>query len=271
MTDSKPVRLCEFCKSPISSMRGVRAKFCSSQCNERQFAAKRRKERDPSLVIVHSCLSSEFDNFDISKCRCRWYLGDKKIEGLFKQNAVRNLNPSTRSALHWDRGDVFLIGKRVRTPRGASIERAHIVRGVQRFNLKQQREKSPEQMKAEVEDLRRRIAHDQLEKDEDEKHRWEVWADLQQQFYASLTTEYSESEWLDMEQTQATLPVYVSGIGNDERSSIGRSVKNSIEPTNGIDVDTAQEEIRDGFEIVDADCEKESEDQEELEKFEEAA
>jgi hypothetical protein len=202
-------------------MRGHSAKFCSSRCYERQDAAKRRKQRDPNLVVVHSCLSSEFDAFNVHKCRCRSYLGDQKIEELFKQNAARNLNPEHRSAIHWDRGDVVLIGKRVHTPRAATIDKARILRGVQR--PRSTHGKSDKSLKADFAELERRVQEDKLEKSEDERHRWSVWADLQRRFFTSLTKEYSEAVWLKMERIQKTIPVYISGIGHDERSSTGKT------------------------------------------------
>jgi hypothetical protein len=236
--EKSPVRLCECCQSPIPSMRGSRAKFCTSQCSHRQGAAKHRKGRDASLVLVHSCLSSEYDNFDARKCRCKLQLGDQKIEDLFKQNAARNLDPEHRQSVIWDRSDVLLVGKRVRTPRGASIERAHIFRGIQTFNLKQHRGKTPEQMKADLDDLRRRIAQEQLEKSEEEIFRWTAWALLQRECFAFLTREYSEVEWKRMEEVQKTLPSYVSGVGDDQRSTVGRNARSaevSIDDTDDLE------------------------------------
>jgi len=214
-----PERLCEFCSSPISSMRGPRAKFCSSKCSERQANARLKKGKDPSVVVVHSCLSNEFDNFNAKKCTCRKMLGDENIQELFKQNAVRNLDPEHRRFDCWDKHDVFLIGKRVHTPRGATIERSHIERGVAQY--RRLATQSPEKLKADAEDLERRIREDRLQQSEDEIHRWEVWAELQRRFFASLTREYSDSEWFAIEQVQRTLPGYVFGVGQDERTSSG--------------------------------------------------
>lgn len=220
-------RLCKFCTRPIGSMRGPVAIFCSRQCSQHAIKEKRKKVRDASDHIVHTCISSEFDNFNEAKCNCRLRLSDSKIERLFQENGARNLNPDHRQSMAWDRSDVFITGKLVHTPRVPTIERSHIFRGIQCPPQKPAKAKergktqTPEEAKSEYEDLQRRIKQDELERSEEARLRWETWAELQAEWLKSITIEIPETEWVASEKASRGDLACRTLLHVEERSSAG--------------------------------------------------
>jgi hypothetical protein len=228
-------RLC-LCGQTISPMSHANIKKCRA-CRERdewitkeskrraRLEATAKEAKQAGLVQLHSCLGNAADHLDAPPpCLCRKYVSVEKARELIRIGQAVDFE-SRQACFH--QRCIVETSRVNKTPRGATIEKAHILRGVQR--PKSIPGKTEEQLKAEVQALERRIQEDQLEKSEDERHRWEVWSELQREFYVSLTKQYSEADWLKMEQTQKTLPVYISGIGHDERSSTGKTKSQRID------------------------------------------
>jgi len=189
--------------------------------------------RKQGAVLIHSCLAGEYDPFDVSRCKCKQLATKDEVVDLFKQYLIRNLAADTRHADFWDgRSDVFLLNSHKQTPRVATLEQSHIERGLSR--VWDHRGKSQFQLEAEHQDLERRIAEDKLEKVEEERLRWDVWDQLQNQWLASITVEVPEAEWIAAEKSSRGDLACRTILSIDERTSAGAdynrpSTRESIE------------------------------------------
>jgi len=215
----------EGCVNPLSPMSRAGTK-CRS-CKNAEFQALRTAKRDQralvlrkqGAVLIHSCLAGEFDPFNVTRCKCKLLGTKEEVTDLFKQYLVRNLAPDSRHADHWDgRSDVFLLNSN-QTPRVPTLENAHILRGVEK--AWSHRGKSQAQLEAEHQDLQRRIAEDKLERFEEERLRWEVWAELQDEWTRSITVEIPEDKWIADEKAARGDLACRTILSIDERTSAG--------------------------------------------------
>jgi hypothetical protein len=169
--------------------------------------------RKSGLVLLHSCISNIHDAAPLH-CNCRkWYGSDKAKILISRGEAV---DYATRQAC-WRGGDLCVSGTLLRTPRSAGIERAHIERSLSTIS----KEKTPEQLKIEFDDLQRRILLDRTERAEEERYRWDVWAELQAKFFASIAVEVP-AEKFDIDQKEAYGRPRI--LTTENRSCVGRDV-----------------------------------------------
>jgi hypothetical protein len=194
-----------------------------------QTVAGKRKQF--GLVLLHSCVTGEWDNFNLRRCHCRKLLKKEEIGDLFHQNLIRNLAPDLRDADYWDgHGDVFLINTHKQSPRVPTLEQAHILRGVEQ--AWKHRGKSQLQLESEHQDLERRIKEDKLERFEEERIRWDVWDQLQNDWLKSITIEVPEAEWIVAEKAARGDLACRTLLHVEERSSAGADYNRSpaLEP-----------------------------------------
>jgi len=215
-------KLC-MCGQPLSKFGGSKSSLCR-QCRVLKEQEKRAQKRiqkqaevmrvakETGLVLVHSCLSNAFD--PERPCSCRRFVADEEARRLIDEEGAVNFN--LRKS-YFQRGEpILLANKRIRAPRASTIEAAHIQRGTERSQGK-----TSDQLKAEFDSLQRRIQLDLVEKAEEERLRWEVWADLQREFYRGLTIEIAESEWLAGERGSRGIPVVPLPVAFDLRTPNG--------------------------------------------------
>ena len=233
-------------------------------CKEKDTHEKRRQAGQRILdenkaagrVRLHSCVAHLLDPMPKS-CQCRKFVTFTEAREFIRIG--RAVDFRTREACFHERAiveaskqknpPVSTLGSRI------AIERIVVNDGGNRFD-----EKEIAKMKASIaEDSSWRKA------ERDSKVDFEHQLALEHQ--ALLVRVHSDEEWLEIEQVQRTLPGYVCGVGQDERTSIGRTVRGCSETSEG--VDTEQESVGDGFGIVDTEQPEGDEREEELEVGEE--
>lgn len=79
-------------------------------------------------VKVHKCYSIEFGEPRPIGCKCRWTVSVKEAEDMVKKGTADWVVGYDRPKPYQDGGQICLTGRMLRTPRGATIEKAHIER-----------------------------------------------------------------------------------------------------------------------------------------------
>lgn len=198
-------RLCS-CGQELSVMSGSKkCSDCRSRDQEikkqtRSEAARQRFEperlrreaelRQLGRVLFHSCIANICDAAP-PRCGCRKWVTVDKAKELIRQGLAVDWI-SREACFHLKNGgDIVTSSKLKRCPRSATIEKSHIERSLSTIS----KAKTPEQLKANYENLQRRIALDRTERAEEERYRWDVWAELSNHFFAEMTKEYSAEEF----------------------------------------------------------------------------
>src|SRR5258708_925528 len=187
---SSEKRVCSQCGTEIGSLRSSTAKFCG-RCREQNKRDVRRCRKELSLarrsikakqtgsVIFHSCLSrAEVDPFVPEHCRCRKMVSEEEAQVLVDQGAA--LDFASRLPM-FSSGPIIQIGKAKRTPRSTTVEKAHIIRLVQR--------KAGAKKDKTLEQLKEAVARDKAERFEEEQLRLEIYGDIQLEFLKKMIVE----------------------------------------------------------------------------------
>jgi len=129
---SAEVRLCLLCSGEIPKWKSKGTKFCNPGCKfkfEKQEKEK-RKVANPKISlgsILHQCLSNTLDA--AIPCKCRKRVSDKEAERLVAEGHV--VHYKTRAPVFIDGEPLLIVGKHLKFPRAATIERPHIQRATQ--------------------------------------------------------------------------------------------------------------------------------------------
>jgi hypothetical protein len=230
-----PESKCSDCGEPLLGIsRRTRCFKCQEKYDllQRLLARQKKNEditrmaREDGLILVHSCIANILDPPPPS-CRCQRWVTSIQAQKFVSQG--RCVDWETRQSFFVNR-PIAETSKHKQTPRGAGIEKAHILRGVESITVKNSAAfKPPEQIKAEYDGLRKRIQEDRLERGEDERQRWTVWSELQRDFLRSITREVPESEWLDLELKNLDVPLFAFGIDQRTHGGIGVNVESTQE------------------------------------------
>lgn len=79
-------------------------------------------------VRVHKCYSIDLSEPRPVACKCRWTVSVKEAEDMVKKGTAEWVVGYDRPKPYQDGGQICLTGRMLRTPRGATIEKAHIER-----------------------------------------------------------------------------------------------------------------------------------------------
>jgi hypothetical protein len=179
------------------------------------------------LVLLHSCVANVLDPAPPS-CRCRRWVTNDAAEDYLKQGRV----------VDWESCRPFFVGRAIveagrhkLTPRGAWIEKAHVLRGVESITVKSNNSfKSPEQIKTEYDILKKQIQEDRLDRSEDERHRWAVWYELQVECLKSITREIPAEEWSDLERIHLDVPLFsMACVDKRTRGGVGVNIGTEVD------------------------------------------
>lgn len=189
-----PARLCATCSEPVSPMRSGR--YCSRDC-----------AAGIGRVLVHSCLGNVADA-PLPKCKCKYRVSISA--------ATRMINHGEAVAFA-TRADAFdggpvLLRVAQKTPRVATIEAGHIKRAA---TFKEGRRR-PKLSQKQIEELQRAVAEEKSMRESEYRVRWDVYHELDLEMLSAITIEVPE-----MEDPWSGRCIFASGIGNDERSSVG--------------------------------------------------
>jgi hypothetical protein len=211
------------CGKALSRFGGVRLLLCRT-CRDRREQEKKEHKRiqkqqeamriakELGKSLVHSCLSNPCD--PEQPCACRRFVSAEEARRMVEEEGAVHFKLRTAYFLQGE--PILLVNKRLRAPRASTIEAAHMQRGVERSH-----HRSPDELKAQCELLQTRLNQERIDKDLEERLRWECWAELERDFYASLTVMVSDEEWHRSEQASRAVPVMPLAPGVDLRSSVG--------------------------------------------------
>jgi hypothetical protein len=186
MSNDSVERVCEVCNQEIPKWRSKSATVCSFGCQlkrraeKRQEAAEKRKEKRKTerkvkakdSVLFHDCIfggGGGIDPFVPWRCKCRKLVSEEKAQSLIARGEA--LDFETRTPV-FAGGAIVQIGKLLRTPRSATVEKAHVARLVEKPE-KKAREKTKS-----LEELRVAVAQDKAERFEEEQLRLEIFNEL---------------------------------------------------------------------------------------------
>jgi hypothetical protein len=236
-----PERFCS-CGTRLSSMSSATVcRSCRDAVAKKNQEERRRQKQQltidtakaAGLVLLHSCIGP----CDPEKiCLCRKLVPNEEAMRLVHEEGALNFKMRRPYFL---RGEAILeIGRRKQAPRASTIERSHIERGAERTS-KGNKNKTPDELKVEFDLLQQRIREDLAAKDEEERVRWEVWADLQRDFYRSFTVFVPEAEWLSAERENFGRPGTSVGQAADQRTPGG--IGNDVEPSQDGEVEAFED------------------------------
>src|SRR5260370_23984043 len=117
------VRLCQLCSSAIPKWKSKGTKFCNPGCKFK-FEQEKEKRRlvNPKISsgsILHQCLSNALDA--AIPCKCRKRISDEDANRLIREGRV--VDYKTRAPMFTEGHPLLIVGKHLRFPRSATIER----------------------------------------------------------------------------------------------------------------------------------------------------
>ena len=215
-------RVCVVCNNKISSMRrsGVchpcasarRAKL-NRETREKAREAKAKAREAIGKVIVHACISNTEVDPISTICGCKKTVSKADAYLLVKHGfAVA----ATTRKFAYDGGAVVFTSPAYRTPRSATIEKAHIERGTE-FG------KTVAYLITELKDVEE---ENNLTPAERERIRWEEYKRLGEAWMKSITKEYSDEEFqrVQREQFGRQWSAGISEKQQRDRGAIGNDV-----------------------------------------------
>jgi hypothetical protein len=166
---------------------------------------------EANFVLYHSCIGPA--DPALAWCSCRKYISLAQAREMANRGEIVDFG--TRASYFFGKGRDVLTSSRLKhTPRSATIEKSHILRGTNYTRIR-----TPEEAAGDYQALQTRIAADKADRFEEERLRWGVWAELTSEFFMSLTKVYSPEQWAAEEARQKTIPNLSCGIGHDERTN----------------------------------------------------
>ena len=268
---SAEVRLCLQCNGEIPKWKSRGTRFCNPGCKfkfEKQEKEKRKAANPKTSTdnILHQCLANALDA--AIPCKCRKRVSDKEAKRLVAEGHV--VNYKTRASVFIDGEPLLIVGKHLKFPRAATIERPMIERSVADIFTIKGKVRVKERTIAE---MQRAIAQDKLEKAEEESLRMNIYGWLTAEAWRALVVEVPAEEYDRAERDARGCCLFSFA---DERSSAGVDVfPLSLTPSDRWDAEV-EELIEDKPEIETEAVEEEESEREDdlvisLEELEEIA
>ena len=233
-------RVCEVCLKEIPTWKSKGTTVCSVTCRferrkqkAKEANGKRKADRQlKDSILFHNCFfggGGESDPFVPSRCKCRKFVSEEEAQSFIALGEA--IDFETRVPAFTGRA-IVQIGKLKRTPRSATVEKAHISRLVEKPKTKANaRERT-------LEELQAAVKQDQAERFEEEKWRLEIYGELNTEFLHSLIREVSADQYDHQEREAFGRPGIFSF--EEERTSHGVDV---VSLDVGFDDGTETEEI----------------------------
>ena len=167
---SSEKRVCLQCNGEIPKWKSKGTKFCNPGCKLR-FEQEKEKRRvtNPNIssgIILHQCLSNALDS--AVPCRCRKKISDENAKRLVLEGHV--VDYKTRAPVFTEGQPLLIVGKHLKFPRSATIERPHIQRATQDLFTIKGKVRAKERT---IEEMQKAVAQDKLERAEEELLRME--------------------------------------------------------------------------------------------------
>lgn len=234
---SAEVRLCLQCNGEIPKWKSKGTKFCNPGCKFKfEQEKEKRKAANPKTStdnILHQCLANALDA--AIPCKCRKRVSDKEAKRLVAEGHV--VNYKTRSPVFIDGEPLLIVGKHLKFPRAATIERPMIERSVADIFTIKGKVRVKERTIAE---MQRAIAQDKLEKAEEESLRMNIYGWLTAEAWRALVVEVPAEEYDRSERESRGRCLFSFA---DERSSAGVDVSDFEAPEELQETETEPEEI----------------------------
>ncbi len=179
-------RLCEVCSSDIPKWKSAGTTVCSigfkfkrREQKRKEARAKLKEKRESSRskqngsVIFHSCIfggGEGVDPFVPERCNCRKLVSEDQAKSLIARGEA--LDFETRTPVFAD-GAIVQIGKLLRTPRSATVEKAHVERLV---GITKSKDKTLKQLS--LEELQNKVQVDRALLQQEESMRLEIYGEL---------------------------------------------------------------------------------------------
>jgi hypothetical protein len=238
MTTDSEVRLCQLCSCEIPKWKAKGARFCSPGCKFK-FEKQKKEKRNPRLStgsVLHQCLSNPLDAK--VPCRCRKRISDEDAKRLVREGHV--VDYKTRISMFTEGQPLLIVGKHLRFPRSATIERPMIERSVADiFTIKG---KARIKQRS-IEEMRKTVAQDKLDRAEEESLRMNIYGWLTAEAWRALVVEVPAEEY-----------------DRAERDARGRCLFNFADERSSAGIDIAAQ-----FSRWDAETEESTEDKIEIE------
>ena len=184
---SSEARVCLQCAVRISSLRRSGTKFCSKTCgalnkrNVRQSGKKLSltrlsiKTKKNGSVLFHDCIfggGGGVDPFVPERCKCKKTISEEKAQSLIARGEA--LDFESRMPV-FTGGAIVQVGKLLRTPRSATVEKAHVERLTETASAIRAKSKYSEKQLREMHDA---VELDKREKAYEQAYRLEHYNDL---------------------------------------------------------------------------------------------
>jgi len=158
------------CKGEIPKWKSKGTKFCNPGCKSK-FEQEKEKRRvaNPKIssgIVLHQCLSNALDA--AIPCKCRKRISDKDAKSLALEGHV--VDYKTRAPVFIDGEPLLIVGKHLKAPRAATIERPHVQRATQDLFTIQGKVRAKERT---IEEMQKAVSQDKLERAEEELLRME--------------------------------------------------------------------------------------------------
>ncbi len=240
------VRVCLLCKGDIPKWKSKGTKFCDPGCKFKfEQEKEKRKVANPKISsgsILHQCLSNALDA--AIPCKCRKRISDKDAKRLVLEGRV--VNYKTREPVFIEGQPLLIVGKHLRFPRSATIERPMIERSVADIFTIKGKVRAKDRT---IEEMQRAIAQDKLERAEEESLRMNIYGWLTAEAWRALVVEVPAEEYDRAERESRGRCLFSFA---DERSSAGVDVSDFEAPEELQETETEPEEIEPAEEDAEA-------------------
>jgi hypothetical protein len=207
------------CGRPIPSIRGSKAKFCTSECGRRaNYEAKKHKLTGARIVrklVVHVCVEPLMGDAPTGNCFCSKELTVEKVEQEVRIGNIFWMNDEAGNA------HAVAYDKKVMVPRAATIDRTNIERSLRYLGS------SVDKYRKMLPRLKEMINRDDksITSDIQEMFRMDEYQHLFVSSLARLTREVPAEEFDRIEREQRDVPV-VSDLELNDRTAggVGKSV-----------------------------------------------
>src|SRR6267378_375589 len=249
MPMTSEVRLCQFqlCGSEIPKWKSKGTKFCNPGCKFKFEKQEKEKSRvgNPKISsgsLLHQCLSNALDT--AIPCKCRKRISDEDAKRLVREGHV--VDYKTRAPMFIDGQPLLIVGKHLKFPRAATIERPMIERSVADIFTIKGKVRAKERT---IEEMQRAIVQDKLERAEEESLRMNIYGWLTAEAGRALVVEVPAEEYDRAERESRGRCLFNFA---DERSSSGIDVTDFEAPEELQETETEPEEIEPAEEDAEA-------------------
>ena len=232
------VRLCQFqlCGSEIPKWKSKGTKFCNPGCKFKFEKQEKEKSRaaNPKISsgsLLHQCLSNALDT--AIPCKCRKRISDEDAKRLVREGHV--VDYKTRAPMFIDGQPLLIVGKHLKFPRAATIERPKIERSVADIFTIKGKVRAKERT---IEEMQRAIVQDKLERAEEESLRMNIYGWLTAEAWRALVVEVPAEEYDRAERESRGRCLFSFA---DERSSAGVDVALSFTPCDRWDAEVEED------------------------------